>query len=239
VVFGAKRADVPSPTAPATDYGYTSQRLLDDGMGGLMDYKARFYAPYLNHFIQPDSVIPGLSNPQSLNRYGYVKNNPLRFTDPSGNKPCGDGEKFNCDGSYNPPALGGPKPRPHEGCGNVGQRRCDGEEPTYGNGLVGPPIKSIPESALTLPNPADGYIPFNKVLHPLEGNVVQLIPIYEYSLGHSEQIGYTIVSYAYDSVHFNLWELNPFAPKERSPISTASLGYKLSIMHTSLHKGNS
>lgn len=34
-----------SPGIPETDMGYTGQRSLDSGMGGLMDYKARFYSP--------------------------------------------------------------------------------------------------------------------------------------------------------------------------------------------------
>jgi RHS repeat-associated protein len=87
--FGATRTDVPSPTAPATDYGYTSQRLLDEGMGGLMDYKARFYSPGLGRFIQPDSIIPAPSNPQAWNRFSYVTNRPVNFNDPTGH--CGEG----------------------------------------------------------------------------------------------------------------------------------------------------
>jgi hypothetical protein len=46
--------------------------------------KARFYSPYLNRFIQPDTLIPGMFNPQNLNRYSYVYNNPIRFNDPTG-----------------------------------------------------------------------------------------------------------------------------------------------------------
>jgi hypothetical protein len=32
--------------------------------------------------------VPGYTNPQSLNRYSYVLNNPLRYTDPSGHMQC-------------------------------------------------------------------------------------------------------------------------------------------------------
>jgi hypothetical protein len=45
--FGQVRTDIGSILQ--TDFGYTSQRKLDDGMGGIMDYKARFYSPYRNH----------------------------------------------------------------------------------------------------------------------------------------------------------------------------------------------
>ncbi|MCL4394789.1 MAG: hypothetical protein M1482_08325 [Chloroflexi bacterium] len=35
----------------------------------------------LGHFVQPDTLIPDLYDPQSLNRYSYVRNNPVRYTD--------------------------------------------------------------------------------------------------------------------------------------------------------------
>jgi hypothetical protein len=41
-------------------------------------------SPYINHFVSADTVVPGYTNPQNLNRYSYVGNNPLRYTDPSG-----------------------------------------------------------------------------------------------------------------------------------------------------------
>jgi len=83
--FGGTRANVTSPNSPGTDFGYTGQRQLDAGMGGLMDYKARFYSPYLNRFIQPDTITPG--GPQGLNRYSYALNNPIRYNDPDGHCP--------------------------------------------------------------------------------------------------------------------------------------------------------
>jgi len=65
-----------------TALGFTGQR-LDAGVG-LLYYRARYYDPVLGRFIQPDTVLPDPSDPQGLNRYGYVRNNPLRFTDPTG-----------------------------------------------------------------------------------------------------------------------------------------------------------
>jgi len=86
--YGGVRSDV--GTVTQTDFGYTGQRNLDaQGNSyrlGLMDYKARFYDPYLHHFIQPDTMTPG--GPQGLNRYAYVGNNPVNGKDPTGNKPC-------------------------------------------------------------------------------------------------------------------------------------------------------
>lgn len=52
-----------------------------------MDYNARMYSPTLGRFIQPDTIVPDMFNPQSLNRYSYVLNNPIRYTDPTGHCP--------------------------------------------------------------------------------------------------------------------------------------------------------
>jgi hypothetical protein len=38
----------------------------------------------IGRFISADSIIPNLADPQSLNRYSYCLNNPLKYTDPSG-----------------------------------------------------------------------------------------------------------------------------------------------------------
>jgi RHS repeat-associated protein len=81
--FGAART-IPNSPILATDFGYTGQRMLDEDMGGIMDYKARFYSPALGRFLQPDTIIPDQSNPQSWNRFSYVVNNPIRYNDPSG-----------------------------------------------------------------------------------------------------------------------------------------------------------
>jgi RHS repeat-associated protein len=73
----------PGPNnALPTDYTFTGQKL--DESTGLMYYGARYYDPYLNRWIQPDTIIPDPANPQSLNRYSYVYNNPLRYIDPTG-----------------------------------------------------------------------------------------------------------------------------------------------------------
>ncbi|MBC7251753.1 MAG: RHS repeat-associated core domain-containing protein, partial [Anaerolineae bacterium] len=65
-----------------TDFTFTGQR-VEAGLG-LLDYRARFYNPVLGRFVSADTVVPNPGNPQDLNRYAYVRNNPLRYTDPSG-----------------------------------------------------------------------------------------------------------------------------------------------------------
>jgi hypothetical protein len=44
----------------------------------------RLYDPKLHRFLQPDNFIQDPYNTQNYNRYGYAFNNPLKFTDPSG-----------------------------------------------------------------------------------------------------------------------------------------------------------
>ncbi|MBI1879535.1 MAG: RHS repeat-associated core domain-containing protein [Chloroflexi bacterium] len=65
-----------------TDFGFTGQR--NEAGFGLMDYGARYYSPGLGRFVSPDTVVPGAGNPQAWNRYSYVGNNPLKYSDTSG-----------------------------------------------------------------------------------------------------------------------------------------------------------
>jgi hypothetical protein len=41
----------------------------------------------LGRFIQADTLVPDPADPQSLNRFAHVRNNPLAFVDPSGHQP--------------------------------------------------------------------------------------------------------------------------------------------------------
>ncbi|MFC1870994.1 RHS repeat-associated core domain-containing protein [Chloroflexota bacterium] len=67
----------------ATDKKFTGQRL--DGTG-LYYYNARYYDPTIGRFISADTIVPDPANPQSLNRYSYCLNNPLKYNDPSGHQ---------------------------------------------------------------------------------------------------------------------------------------------------------
>ena len=75
--FGAVRGG----SLASTDIGYTGQRLDDTG---LMYYQSRYYDPVIGRFTQADTIVPNPTDPQDYNRYTYVRNNPVMYTDPSG-----------------------------------------------------------------------------------------------------------------------------------------------------------
>jgi RHS repeat-associated protein len=90
--FGETR--VTTGTIP-TDKLFTGQREIA-GLG-IYHYGARFYSPKLGRFLSPDGIIPSYTNPQDLNRFSYVGNNPLLFIDPTGHRPeYGDAGKKGC-----------------------------------------------------------------------------------------------------------------------------------------------
>ncbi len=50
-----------------------------------LDYLgARYYSSFIKLFTQCDTIKPDIYNPQALNCYSYVLNNPYRYTDPTG-----------------------------------------------------------------------------------------------------------------------------------------------------------
>jgi RHS repeat-associated protein len=53
---------------------------------GLDYFLARYYASAQGRFTSADSYGGRLTNPQTLNRYAYVLNNPLKYTDPTGHQ---------------------------------------------------------------------------------------------------------------------------------------------------------
>ena len=52
---------------------------------GLVNLNARLYDPMLGRFISPDNFVQCPDFSQNYNRYAYCINNPLKFSDPSGN----------------------------------------------------------------------------------------------------------------------------------------------------------
>lgn len=77
--FGGWRME---PNVEHTDRGFTGHKHNDEL--GLIYMNARYYIPEIGRFASADSIVPDPVNPQSYNRYSYVDNNPVNFTDPSG-----------------------------------------------------------------------------------------------------------------------------------------------------------
>ena len=68
--------------AYAEERSYTGHELLTEI--GLVHMNGRIYDPVTGRFLQADPLVQDPFNGQSYNRYGYVLNNPLSFTDPTG-----------------------------------------------------------------------------------------------------------------------------------------------------------
>jgi RHS repeat-associated protein len=62
--------------------GFTGHEMLDEV--GLIHMNGRLYDPLIGRFLQADPIIQEPLNSQNYNRYSYVLNNPLVYTDPSG-----------------------------------------------------------------------------------------------------------------------------------------------------------
>jgi len=68
-----------------TDYRYTGQ--LEQAELGLYYYVARWYDPYLNHWVQPDTYVPESQGVLGRDRYAYASFNPIKYNDPTGHFP--------------------------------------------------------------------------------------------------------------------------------------------------------
>lgn len=68
--------------ANITDRGYTFHEHLEPF--GLINMNGRVYDPVLARFLSPDNYVQAPDYTQGFNRYSYCLNNPLIYTDPSG-----------------------------------------------------------------------------------------------------------------------------------------------------------
>lgn len=62
--------------------GYTGHEMLNEF--GIINMNGRLYDPVLGRFFSPDNYVQLPDFSQSYNRYSYCLNNPLKYTDPSG-----------------------------------------------------------------------------------------------------------------------------------------------------------
>ena len=63
--------------------GYTGHEMLPEF--DIVNMNGRLYDPLLGRFFSPDNFVQMPDNSQNFNRYSYCLNNPLKYTDPSGN----------------------------------------------------------------------------------------------------------------------------------------------------------
>ena len=77
--FGEQRT---APKTTITERGFTGHHENRDI--GLTYMNARFYVLGIGRFATADIIVPDSTEPQDFNRYSYVRNNPIRYNDPSG-----------------------------------------------------------------------------------------------------------------------------------------------------------
>lgn len=63
--------------------GYCGHEMLNDF--DIINMNGRLYDSVLGRFLSPDNYVQMPDNSQNFNRYSYCLNNPLKYTDPSGN----------------------------------------------------------------------------------------------------------------------------------------------------------
>lgn len=69
-------------TEDVSGFGYRGEYY--NAQTGAVYLRARYYEPELGRFNQKDILRGDISVPVSLNRYAYVRNDPVNFVDPSG-----------------------------------------------------------------------------------------------------------------------------------------------------------
>ncbi len=165
----------------------------------------RWASPYINHFISADTVVASYANPQTLNRYSYVGNNPLRYTDPTGHTRVEDAGSskgsLNCS-KYSQYCNNG-KPKSSDELRNMRNENKNSGGPLMPIVIPGPcsgrfcPLAEVSVTAY----------PETRTYHPLDGNLVYDVPTYDYSYFPPKLIGHQMMFYGQDDIHFSLKNL--------------------------------
>jgi RHS repeat-associated protein len=87
--WGARRNPDGQPATPSSTFpssvghrDFTGQETIP--ALGLINMNGRVYDPVIGRFLSPGPNIQTPGDLQNYNRYSYVLNNPLRYTDPTG-----------------------------------------------------------------------------------------------------------------------------------------------------------
>ena len=163
--YGNALVDAGAPFMPTDPIGTNPDGTSRLGFGGherdpnwgLVDMKARFYAPALGRFIAPDSIVSNAFDRRDYNPFAYAGNNPVAMNDPTGRATERTPDPFN------PPPLqppdggkGGPGSDP------PGSGSCTSHcSPPRGSNLTPHPVNpyvaatgTVPTSQLTTTNGA-------------------------------------------------------------------------------------
>jgi RHS repeat-associated protein len=90
----------PAVNSLPTRIGFTGHEMDDEA--NLINMNGRIYDPRIARFLTPDPIVPEPYRANGHDRYGYVLNNPLRFTDPSGFSPKCPGGTIDIGGQCHP-----------------------------------------------------------------------------------------------------------------------------------------
>ena len=79
----SNHAIIPTNTVLETARAFTGHEQIAE-LSGLIHMNARIYDSDIGRFLSADTVIQNPYDSQAYNRYSYVRNNPLKYVDPSG-----------------------------------------------------------------------------------------------------------------------------------------------------------
>jgi RHS repeat-associated protein len=83
--YGAPLENARAGNAKALRHTFTGRE--SDAETDLMYYGSRYYDPVMGMFISPDHLVPNDTDPQLFNRFSYARNNPIVYSDPTGEFP--------------------------------------------------------------------------------------------------------------------------------------------------------
>jgi RHS repeat-associated protein len=152
--YGSENTPSGFTNSCSTNYKFTGYE-RDPETGN--DYAfARYYSQREERFLSPDPLDGSTTDPQTLNKYTYVRNNPTNLTDPSGllacGTDCGSGEPCGIECGGGPPTgcivlcIGG-----WNGFGNVGGGGPEGSDASNRR-----PVYTPPDAPETEPSSGDG-----------------------------------------------------------------------------------
>ncbi len=195
-----------------TDRLYTGQRQIAEL--GIYHFNARFYSPKLGRFLSADTLMSGFANPQSLNRYSYVGNNPINANDPTGHYCVGDLE--GCRDETGAPVNDAPLylHQDDDGGGDDAGDNSDWEEQVLQNlyDMGGP--EGVYAVEYMMQN--DVHLIFNQetqpaAWHPFSNNI--FLNSSQYSLNSDPANPFMLSSIAHEAVHL-----------EQGPLKAITLG---------------